>query len=179
MNPTVLLVLAAAGLGVAAFFLGKDAFPSTPAGTLMKAVGYKAGKPYDLWLKSIGQGHYLIPDAADAYNAMAGAALASGLTFKVNESFRTASRQESLYARLGSYLTGGLASTPGYSPHQQGIAVDISVGSGDKRGAPGTNAVWFWLVANARLYGFVNDLLLHPGTGEAWHWQWTGTPGIA
>lgn len=133
------------------------------------AVGYVGGQPTQIALMSIGGRHYLVPDAADAWNSMAADAAGAGITFSINSSFRTMAQQQSLVSKLGRYNEGGLAAKAGKSPHQRGIAVDVNVGSSGK-GTPGTNRAWRWLAEerNAARYGFVIDYLVNPG-GEAWH----------
>lgn len=134
------------------------------------AVGYIGGQPTQVALKSIGGRHYLIPDAADAWNSMAADAAGAGITFSINSSFRTMAQQQSLVSKLGRYNEGGLAAEAGKSPHQRGVAVDVNVGSSGK-GTPGTNRAWFWLLDNAWRYGFVIDYLVNHG-GEPWHLEW-------
>ena len=73
---------------------------------------------------------------------------------------------------------------PGYSNHQDGLAIDFGTGAAGKGlGKIGTRA-WLhrWLTANARRFGF------HPYAAEAWHWTyrpskdaelWAGEVGAA
>jgi LAS superfamily LD-carboxypeptidase LdcB len=65
---------------------------------------------------------------------------------------------------------GTWVAAPGYSNHQDGLAIDFATGAAGKGlGAIGKRA-WFykWLVANARKFGF------HPYEKEAWHWTYRG-----
>ena len=76
--------------------------------------------------------------------------------------------------RTGTCNNGNGAGKPGNGAHQRGIAVDISVGCRFKldNRKPGPkcleqSAVYRWLVANAKRYGFKQMY-----TTEAWHWQY-------
>lgn len=67
--------------------------------------------------------------------------------------------------RLAEYM-GKYIAAPGYSNHQDGLAIDFGTGEvGKPLGKIGGRA-WFhgWLVKNARRFGF------HPYEAEAWHW---------
>lgn len=100
---------------------------------------------------------------ATAFLLMRAAAQTAGITLRLESAFRTMEEQERLYR---AYLdgSGNLAAPPGYSNHQNGRAIDISV-----RGSF-TSPEYVWLAANARRFGFVN-------TGknfsqpEPWHWE--------
>jgi cell wall-associated NlpC family hydrolase len=75
-----------------------------------------------------------------------------------------------------SAMAGELANwiaAPGYSNHQDGLAIDFGIGLvGRGLGKIGKKA-WFhkWLVANAARHGF------HPYHKEAWHWVYRGPAG--
>jgi D-alanyl-D-alanine carboxypeptidase-like protein len=63
---------------------------------------------------------------------------------------------------------------PGYSNHQDGLAIDFGIGEvGKGLGKIGPRAwLYRWLTANARRFGF------HPYAKEAWHWTYRpGTEG--
>jgi LAS superfamily LD-carboxypeptidase LdcB len=63
---------------------------------------------------------------------------------------------------------------PGYSNHQDGLAIDFAIGEvGRGLGKIGPRAwLYRWLTANARRFGF------HPYAKEAWHWTYRpGTEG--
>lgn len=126
------------------------------------ALAFVGGQRTTIELASIGGGHELRKDAAQAYNAMAAAALKAGVALHVNSAFRTWEQQDALY-KLYVAGQGNLASPPGWGNHQAGIAADIE-------SAGGTNAAYRWLVANAGAFRFVN-------TGadfsqkEPWHWE--------
>lgn len=126
-----------------------------------KVWGYVRGSRVELDLADIGGGYQLGKDAAAAYLRMAAAALAAGITLRVNSAFRSMAEQTRLYAL---YLAGGnLAAKPGYSNHQSGIAVDID--SYDAQGRP--NAASYWLAQNAGRFGFKRTV-----PEELWHWEY-------
>ncbi len=88
---------------------------------------------------------------------MLSAARRAGLGIYPLSGFRTYAQQAALYRRYGS----GRAARPGYSNHQQGLSMDIG-GVGGYR-----TRAYRWLAANARRFGFVNDV-----RGEFWHWTY-------
>lgn len=135
-----------------------SASKSTKAG-VSAAVGYLGGKAVKLTLSDIGHGgKQLSFPAAFAFLEMEKAANADGVTFQVNSAFRTMQEQDSLYAayRAG---TGNLAAPPGYSNHQNGIAVDID-------SAADHGAAFNWLTANADRFHFRRTV-----PSEPWHWE--------
>ncbi len=92
---------------------------------------------------------------------MKAAARRAGVSLSVVSGFRTMAQQKALYAAYKAGR-GNLAARPGYSNHQGGLSADISTGSYSSR-------TYRWLAANARRYGFVNDV-----RGEPWHWTYRG-----
>ena len=59
---------------------------------------------------------------------------------------------------LESVLGGSAAAYPGYSNHQNGIALDIDVVS---------DASYNWMYANGTRFGFKDTV-----AGEPWHWEY-------
>lgn len=112
-------------------------------------------------LKSIGNGHKLRPDAADAYLRMVEAAKADGITWSITDSYRTYDAQVRLAREKGLYSQGGLAARPGTSNHGWGTALDLG-GGANSNGTPQNN----WLRANAGRFGFRTI------PREPWHWQY-------
>lgn len=121
--------------------------------------GYEDGTPYPLKLSPIGEGFFLRADAALAFLRMAAEARKAGVTLKINTAFRRMVEQVRLYE---AYLNGAgaLAARPGYSNHQNGIAVDIETGGG-------RNAAYLWLTQNASRFGFKRTV-----PSETWHWEY-------
>jgi cell wall-associated NlpC family hydrolase/LAS superfamily LD-carboxypeptidase LdcB len=78
-------------------------------------------------------------------------------------------------AAMAAEIAGWIAA-PGYSNHQDGLAIDFGTGAVGQRGlgAIGERA-WFhrWLVGNAARFGF------HPYHKEAWHWTYRRPAGSA
>lgn len=123
-----------------------------------KAQAYVRGKPVDVDLEEIGDGFLLRADAAEAFRKMRAAAGLGGITFKVNSAFRSMEEQAALYEKFKDG-TGHLAARPGYSNHQGGTAVDISVGST-------ATPTYLWLVNNAPRFGWRRTV-----ESEPWHWE--------
>jgi uncharacterized protein YcbK (DUF882 family) len=74
-------------------------------------------------------------------------------------------------AAVAAEIAGWIA-VPGYSNHQDGLAIDFGTGAAGKAlGAIGRRA-WFhkWLEANGHRFGF------HPYEKEPWHWTYRGAP---
>lgn len=65
---------------------------------------------------------------------------------------------------------GNVAAYPGTSNHGWGRAIDIT-------GYESSDAVWNWLQAYARNYGY--DWATGKASGERWHWESLNTPGTA
>ncbi len=128
-----------------------------------KVWGWVGGKPIEIDIAPIGNGQYLRRDAAQQFNFMADEAQADGLILNVESSFRTTEEQAALYAR---YLagTGNLAAPPGFSNHQSGVAVDITVNRSF------TSRTYLWLASHAQFYGFVNTGAFFTQK-EPHHWE--------
>jgi LAS superfamily LD-carboxypeptidase LdcB len=77
-------------------------------------------------------------------------------------------------AKMARYL-GGYIAFPGFSNHQDGLAIDFGEEVKGDFGTVRRNSPFHrWLVANATpRFGF------HPLATEAWHWTYRGTPGGA
>lgn len=128
------------------------------------AIAWANGRPIgEIELTSI-DGRPIEVGVAAAFMRMRAAAQANGISLKLESAFRTMGEQERLYR---AYLdgSGNLAAPPGYSTHQNGIAIDIRVRNSF------TSPEYLWLASNAKRYGFIN-------TGkdfaqpEPWHWEY-------
>lgn len=114
---------------------------------------------------------------------------AAGLTPKVNQGYRSYEDQkEILINKYKKYKNQGLsheeaqiqaltvASYPGYSEHQLGLAVDINSADQEKCS---NDRVWKWMKENCQNYGFI---WRYPGeksditgiTNEDWHFRYVG-----
>lgn len=133
---------------------------------IKKAMGYVGGQPVEIELASIGHGLYLERRAATAFAAMSGAAAAVGIYLTPSgprAAFRSMEDQQALEEELGNISSGGLAATPGYGPHQRGVAVDLN---GFNPSAANYNPKQdSWMKANAQRWGF------RQSTKEPWHWE--------
>jgi hypothetical protein len=119
-------------------------------------LGYVNGVARNISLSGIPNGKTMRTDAAGAYNRMYNAARAAGVTLSPVSGFRTMDQQKYLYS-LYLQGRGNLAARPGYSNHQGGIAVDISM----------TGAASNWLSHNASRFGFRRTV-----ASENWHWEY-------
>ena len=100
---------------------------------------------------------------AHAFLLLREAAAADGVPLVLNSGFRTMKEQQYLYGcyQNKSCNNGNLAAKPGFSNHQNGIALDIKDPSAK------------WLYAHAKSYGFENTV-----PSEPWHWEYAGAdPG--
>jgi hypothetical protein len=93
----------------------------------------------------------LTPDTASALAQLQAAMAAKGITTHVNSAFRTYSDQQQLYANYQAGRAGkplpypdrgavALAARPGYSPHESGVAFDLSPSDPSRRGEMDTVA---------------------------------------
>lgn len=102
---------------------------------------------------------------------------AAGLSPTTFSTFRSMARQRALCAD-DTRCTGSnyrYLARPGTSNHQMGLAIDFTMPRNTSRAARGAapasepgNALWKWLSAHARHYGFTQY------AAEAWHWEATG-----
>jgi hypothetical protein len=100
-------------------------------------------------------------NTGSAYEKMRIAAARSGVHLRIVSGFRTMPEQEYLYNcyRTKRCNRGNLAARPGYSNHQNGLALDLNT---KDRG------VLRWLNANGANYGFRRTV-----RSEPWHWEYT------
>tara|TARA_R110000824_G_scaffold58132_5_gene157493 strand:+ start:4835 stop:5323 length:489 start_codon:yes stop_codon:yes gene_type:complete len=109
-----------------------------------------------------GRTLFLEPQAAFHFREMMGDAAKSGFFLKVVSAFRTHQQQRALKRRRPSY-----AASPGWSHHQQGLSVDIAGTTRAIKGKKHRTILYWWLVKNAKNYGFFNDV-----PNEPWHWTY-------
>lgn len=130
--------------------------------------------------------HRLRKAAAQAYQEMEQAALASGVSLVPISTFRSVKEQETVFfeikAQRGQVATkrAEVSAPPGYSEHHTGYAMDIGDGN-----MPSTNlSVSFeqtqafqWLKDNAAFYSFELSFPKNNPQGvsyEPWHWRFVG-----
>ncbi len=118
-----------------------------------------------------GDGQYMRPDAADAFNALVEAAAAQGVTLLAGSAFRSVAEQAVLYALyLQRWKAAPTVAAPGTSNHGNGTAVDVA-------SAPGVSlsygsAGYRWMTNNASRFGFSWDE--GSKVDEPWHWRFVG-----
>jgi len=117
-------------------------------------------------------GNKLVKEAYEKFIEMHNAAASKGLRLIINTSYRTSVQQENIYN-----VSGDLASKPGHSEHQTGLAIDIMT---DRTSDKFENTEEFkWLINNSYKYGYI---LRYPKdkekiTGyayEPWHYRYLG-----
>lgn len=136
--------------------------PLLPEQTL---TGYRDG--VQSWFQAVSiNGYWVEKFTAYDYLQMHRAAKRAGVVLRINSAYRSFEEQARIYN--DRYTNGvlnangkkkGKAAKPGYSNHQEGVSLDIEVG------AVYTSPAYLWLAANAKYYGFVNDV-----ADEPWHW---------
>lgn len=102
-----------------------------------------------------GTGHRLWAPAGQAFEQLLADAAKDGVSIGITDSYRSYDAQVDVAERKGLYSQGGLAATPGTSPHGWGIALDLDLNSQAQA----------WMRSNAGRYGFVEDTPREP-----WHW---------
>lgn len=106
---------------------------------------------------AVRQGEGMRPDVAAAFDRMAGAAAADGLSLLVSSGFRSDAEQAELFAANPDPTW---VAPPGRSLHRCATELDL--------GPPGAYA---WLAANAGRFGFVKRY-----DWEAWHFGYEAGP---
>jgi Transglycosylase SLT domain/D-alanyl-D-alanine carboxypeptidase len=129
----------------AAPVIGASAAPTTASGG-----GYSGPLVY-----RTGEG--MRPDVASAFDRMAAAASAAGLTLVVNSGFRSDAEQAALFA---AHPDPTWVAPPGHSLHRCATELDL-----------GPETAYGWLAANAARFGFVQRY-----SWEAWHYGFTAGP---
>ncbi len=134
-------------------------FLHTAEGGARPAVGYRDGAPallrvvdLDPWGRTQAE-----VATAQAFTRMAEAARRQGVRLAVVSGFRTMEQQEELY-RLYRRGRGHLASKPGQSNHQSGLALDLDMSLTGARA---------WMKRNAGRFGFRRTV-----RSEGWHWEY-------
>lgn len=119
------------------------------------ATGYQAGRPVSICVTEV-DGKLVEYRTAQAYVEMKAAAARAGVTLRIVSGWRTMEKQRELY---NLYISGrgNLAARPGYSNHQNGLALDLN--TSDRGVSP-------WLNTYGSRYGFRRTV-----PGEPWHWE--------
>ena len=105
---------------------------------------------------------------AESWSAMRDAAAVDGVRLVPTSGFRTMEEQQRLWAEHQAGTRKTPVARPGFSNHQNGLALDIAVHDTT------TSAEYRWLAARAVTFVFRNV-----GAGfrrpEWWHWEWAGS----
>jgi hypothetical protein len=102
-------------------------------------------------------GEGMRPDVAAAFDRIAAAAAAAGLTLVVNSGFRSDAEQAALFA---AHPDPRWVAPPGHSLHRCATELDL-----------GPESAYAWLAANAARFGFVQRY-----SWEAWHYGYERPP---
>jgi LAS superfamily LD-carboxypeptidase LdcB len=128
------------------------------------------------------QGHLVEKNTAYDFLLMANAAAKDGITLRINSGFRTYEAQKKIWTDRQNPLVEkakGKAARPGYSNHQQGIALDIEVGMDTYAYKTRRfTATYLWLAGDKELGGtkpgfaaeFGFDHVEGAKVNEPWHW---------
>ena len=118
--------------------------------------------------------------ALNAFNEMAEAASADGISLWINSGYRSYQEQEELYngyaSERGTEAADEVSSRPGHSEHQTGLAFDVNDTSFDFE----SSAEAEWLTKHCAEYGFIirfpDGKEKYTGyTYEPWHIRYLGT----
>ena len=134
---------------VEASALAEAAAPLAPAASDSGAIASGGGYGGPL-VRRDGEG--MRPDVAAAYDRMAAAAAADGLTLIVVSGFRSDAEQAALFA---AHPDPTWVAPPGHSLHRCATELDL-----------GPDAAYGWLAANATRFGFAQRY-----SWEAWHYE--------
>lgn len=157
----------------------------SPDGRLLGHFPY--GEVSSAELVSMAPGVQLQRDAAEALQALQGAAAADGIDIRVLSAFRSIALQKQIFFDVKSERNQSaleraqVSAPPGFSEHSTGYAVDL----GDGR-APATNlspsfdqtAAYRWLQEHANRFHFHLSFPQANRQGvsyEPWHWRFEGS----
>ena len=139
---------------VEASALAEAAAPLAPVGAGASAMASGGGYGGPLVYRD-GEG--MRPDVAAAFDRMAAAAAAGGLSLLVVSGFRSDAEQAALFA---AHPDPTWVAPPGHSLHRCATELDL-----------GPDSAYAWLAANASRFGFVQRY-----SWEAWHYGFVAGP---
>jgi D-alanyl-D-alanine carboxypeptidase len=124
-------------------------------------------------------------EVARALEDMYAQALAEGVPFRIQSSYRSYRVQQQVKARsvqrLGQTVSDQRSARPGHSEHQTGLAVDLTTQSGrcTLEACFADTAEGVWLAENAWRFGFILRYLdgksdIHGYMFEPWHFRYVG-----
>lgn len=129
------------------------------------------------------EGNSIKSNVYSAYKSMWNAAKADGIQLIVVSSYRTYDYQEKLWKDreefAGEESADAYTARAGYSEHQTGLAIDLSMW-GDTANKFADTPAFIWMQEHATEYGFILRYPLDKEniTGyeyEAWHYRYVGT----
>lgn len=104
------------------------------APTALIVTAYREGVPFVMECLDVECGHYMRKDLVKQVRDAIAAAREDGITISISSAFRTMAKQQELYNGWKQGLEGfNPADMPGFSKHQEGIAIDIHCNSGEER----------------------------------------------
>jgi len=128
--------------------------PTTPGGTSQPPIASGGGYGGPLAYR---QGEGMRPDVAGAFDRMAAAAAADGISLLVNSGFRSDAEQRELWEQNPDPR---MVAPPGTSLHRCGTELDL-----------GPSSAYAWLASNAGRYGFTQRY-----SWEPWHYGFDAGP---
>ena len=143
-----------------------DALGAAVSGGVHQAEAWAKGVSLGLiQLLDIGGGRYLREDAGLSFVRLKVLADTQGVQLVVDSAFRSMEEQTLLWTQKAQGLLTQLVARPGWSNHQNGIALDIAVQS--SRSSP----TYVWLSQNAPAFGWTNVGASY-SKPEYWHWEY-------
>lgn len=129
--------------------------------TAVTATGYFSGEPRPIELRAVDGKHYVRTDVWHQVMSALHAARDDGITVSVERAFATNDEQFRLHEGWRLRLPGFKpADPPGWSKHQQGVAIDLAFGK--TLAQRNEERERFFAIAEA--HGFSR-----PHAGEPWH----------
>lgn len=158
-------------LGIAGDYGTRIGVDEQPEPTLLHPVGEDR----------LGRRHWLVAEAARAWQGMRAAASTDGVQLEIVSGFRSMAYQAAIFRRkrergqsLQQILTVNAA--PGYSEHHSGCALDLTApGCAPADEAFEQTEAFRWLQQHAGGHGFTMSYPRNNPQGfvhEPWHWRW-------
>ena len=136
-------------------------------GTRAVLVEIQAANTIPIFGPSPWPAQYLRRDAAFDFLAMKRAAAEQGVSLWVRYGWRDHALQERFYAEWRAGKRNLRPAQPGWSKHENGLAVDISRAHDDPDGdGPAVGPTDQWLIANAARFNFSQTV-----PAERWHYE--------
>lgn len=124
-------------------------------------------------------------EAYDAFLRMWEAAYAEGIYLVIEDAYRSATEQQSVYKYYedfkGIKYADSIAARPGYSEHQTGLSIDIYSKECAVADKFKDSKSYKWLIENSYKYGYIlrypdgeNNIALTGYRYESWHYRYVG-----